>query len=92
MSKLSLVHPAHIYPDPDPSLSGSSDHPCIVLSVGPHLVDNQLSFEDGHEVAWLLPHANPDLHRGSVKLLIYLHCLVGRGCQLILGGVAALQW
>lgn len=62
------------------------------LCLGPHLVDNQLSFEDGHEVAWLLPHANPDLHRGSPKLLIHLHRLVSRGCKLIPGGMAALQW
>lgn len=62
-----------------------------VFTAGPHLVDDQLPFEDGHEVVWLLPHDHPDLHGSPAKLLIHLHRLVGRGCQLSLGSVAALQ-
>lgn len=48
----------------------------FVFMVQFYLINNKLSLEDGHEVAWLLPHADPNLHQGSIKLPIQLYCLV----------------
>ena len=56
----------------------------------PHLVDHHASLEDGHEVRWLLAHRDPDLDRFIVVLLVQDDGLIGRGCDFILTGLAAL--
>lgn len=56
----------------------------------PYLVDHHASFEDGHEVRWLLAHRDPDLDRFIIVLLVQVDSLIGRGCDFILAGLATL--
>lgn len=53
--------------------------------------DDEFAFENGQEVARLLPHHHPDLDRGSIVFVINVERLVGARRDLIVGGVAALR-
>lgn len=55
-----------------------------------HSVHHHLALEDGHQVGRLLAHGDPNLHRLIVILLVQDDGLVGRGGQLICGGLATL--
>lgn len=55
-----------------------------------YLKDDEFSFKNGQEVAGLLSHDHPDLHRSSIVLLIKVDGLVGTGCDLICCGMSAL--
>ena len=57
----------------------------------PHLVDHHASFEDGHEVRWLLAHRDQDLDWFIVVLLVQDDRLIGRGCDFIPACLAALR-
>lgn len=56
-----------------------------------HLVDHHASLEDRHEVRWLLAHGDPDLNWFVIVLLVQDDSLIGRGCNLILAGLVALE-
>lgn len=55
-----------------------------------YLKDDEFPFENGEEMARLLSHDHPDLHWGSIVLVINIDGLEGAGCDLIFGGVTAL--
>lgn len=55
-----------------------------------HLENDELPFEQSQELAGLLSHDHPDLHRGSFVFVINDVRLGGALCDLVFAGMAAL--
>lgn len=56
-----------------------------------HLIDDEFSFKDGHEVFGLFSHHHSDLCWSSIVFVIQIHSLIRTCCHLILCGMTALE-